>query len=51
MRRRKADETIKDEIADVSVEIAEKIIGREITDDDRRRLFDEFIDNIGDNDD
>ncbi|MBR6918032.1 MAG: F0F1 ATP synthase subunit B, partial [Clostridia bacterium] len=30
MRRRKADETIKDEIADVSVEIAEKIIGREI---------------------
>ena len=50
LRRRKAEETIRDEIADVSVEIAEKIIGREVSAEDHKRLLDEFIDNIGDND-
>ncbi len=51
LRRRRAEESIKDEIADVSVEIAEKIIGREVNEADRRRLLDEFIDGIGENDD
>lgn len=51
LRRKKAEESIKDEIADVSVEIAEKIIGREVTDADHRRLLDEFIDRIGEGDD
>ena len=50
-RRRKAEETIKDDIADVSVEIAEKIIGREVSDADHRRFVDDFINSIGDNDD
>ena len=50
LRRRKAEESIRDEIADVSVEIAEKLIGREVSAEDHRRFLDEFIDNIGDND-
>lgn len=50
IRRRKADESIKDEIADVSVEIARKIIGREVSEADHRRLLDEFIDKIGESD-
>ena len=48
LRRRKAEESIKDDIADVSVEIAEKIIGREVTERDHRRLVDEFINKMGD---
>jgi len=51
LRRRRADESIKGEIADVSVEIAEKIIGREMTEADHRRLLDEFINNMGDGND
>ena len=51
LRRRKAEESIKDDIADVSVEIAKKIIGREVTEEDHRRFVDDFIDSIGDNDD
>ena len=50
-RRRRADEEIKDEIADVSVEIAKKIIGREVSGEDHRRLVDDFINSIGENDD
>ena len=50
LRMRRAEESIKDEIADVSVEIAEKIIGREVSEEDHRRLLDEFIDKIGEND-
>ena len=50
LRRRKAEESIKDEIADVSVEIAEKIIGREVSEEDHRRFMDEFLDKLGDND-
>ena len=34
-----------------SYEIAKKIIGREVTEEDHRRLLDEFINNIGENDD
>ena len=50
LRIRKADESIKNEIADVSVEIAEKIIGREVSEEDHRRLMNDFIDNIGEDD-
>ena len=50
LKKRKAEETIKDEIADVSVEIAEKIIGREVSEDDHRRLMSDFIDKIGEDD-
>ncbi len=48
LRRRKAEESIKDDIADVSVEIAEKIIGREVNESDHRRLVDDFINKMGD---
>ena len=50
LRKRKAAESIKDEIADVSVEIAEKIIGREVSEEDHRRLMSDFIDKIGEDD-
>ncbi len=50
LRKRKAEESIKDEIADVSVEIAEKIIGREVSEEDHRRLMSDFIDRIGEDD-
>ena len=48
LRRRKAEESIKDDIADVSVEIAGKIIGREVNESDHRRLVDDFINKMGD---
>ena len=50
LRRRRSENAIKDEIADVSVEIAKRIIGREVSEEDHRRLLDEFIDKIGDGD-
>ncbi len=50
LRKRKAAESIKNEIADVSVEIAEKIIGREVSEKDHRRLMSDFIDKIGEDD-
>ena len=50
LRKKKADEKIRNEIADVSVEIAEKIIGREVNPSDHRRLVDDFINSMGDGD-
>ena len=48
LRRKKAEESIKDDIADVSVEIASKIIGREVNESDHRRFVDDFINKMGD---
>lgn len=48
LEKRKAVNEMKDEISDISVEIAEKIIGRELTDEDRSGLVDSFIDSLGD---
>ena len=46
--RRRAEREMKHQIADVSVALAEKIIGREINAADHNELIDSFIAEIGD---
>lgn len=45
--KRKAVNEIKDEIGDMAVEIAGKVIEREISEEDHKKLIDEFIANVG----
>ena len=45
--KRKAVNEIKDEIGGMAVEIAGKVIGRELDEKDHERLIDEFIANVG----
>ena len=46
----KAEDSIKQEIIDVSTVLAEKMLKREISEQDHKDLIDSFIDNIGDGD-
>ena len=43
----KAQEGIRHELAGVSTELAEKLLGREINEADHRQLIDAFIDELG----
>ncbi len=45
--RRKAVNEIKDEIGSMAMEIAGKVIEREISEKDHEKLIDEFIENVG----
>lgn len=45
--RRKAVNEIKDEIGGMAMEIAGKVIEREIKEEDHAKLIDEFISNVG----
>jgi F-type H+-transporting ATPase subunit b len=45
--RRKAVNEIKDEVAGLSVMIASKVVEKEITEDDHKRMIDEFISKVG----
>ena len=45
--RRKAEDEIKHEIVDVSALLTEKLLEREITEDDHRALIDSFIAGVG----
>ncbi len=45
--RKKAYQEIKDEISDISVAIAGKMVGREITAADHEALISQFIENVG----
>lgn len=45
--KRKAVNEIKDEIGGMAMEIAGKVIGREICEEDHKKLIDEFISNVG----
>lgn len=45
--KKKAVNDIKNEISDISVSIAEKMLNREINDEDHKELIDSFIDQIG----
>ena len=45
--KKKAVNEIKDEISAMSVDIAERLIGREIKEEDHEALIDEFISGIG----
>ena len=46
----KAEDSIKQEIISVSTVLTEKVLQREISEDDHKTLIDEFIDNIGEED-
>ncbi|MGN0988892.1 MAG: F0F1 ATP synthase subunit B [Eubacteriales bacterium] len=50
LERKKAEEDIRRQIVDVSSAIAEKMLEREINEDDHKELIDSFIDSIGDGD-
>ena len=47
LERKKATEGIKREIVDVSSAIAEKMLEREVNENDHRALIDSFIDQLG----
>ena len=46
--KKKAINDAKDEIAGLSLAIAGKVVGRELTADDQKNLIDSFIDELGD---
>lgn len=45
--RRKAVNEVKDEIGSMAMEIAGKVIEREVSEKDHTKLIDEFIENVG----
>ncbi len=45
--KKKVMNEIKHEIGDMAMEIAGKVIGREICEDDHKKLIEEFITNVG----
>jgi F-type H+-transporting ATPase subunit b len=45
--KKKAVNEVKGEIGDMAVEIAAKVIEREINEKDHEKLIDEFISNVG----
>ena len=45
--RKKAVNEVKDEIGGIAMEIASKVVEREITEKDHKDLIDEFIKNVG----
>ncbi len=50
LEMKKAQDGIKREIVDVSAALTEKMLGREINEQDHRSLIDSFIEKIGDED-
>lgn len=48
LERQKATASIRDEIADVSAELAEKMLEREIRVEDHRAMIASFLDEVGD---
>ena len=48
LERKAAVNEIKDEIGSMAVDIAEKVIEREVNEEDHKKLIDEFINNVGD---
>ncbi|MBP3377774.1 MAG: F0F1 ATP synthase subunit B [Clostridia bacterium] len=44
--KKKAMNDLKNEISGISVQIAESVVGREINEDDHRKLIDSFIDQL-----
>ncbi|MBQ6594262.1 MAG: F0F1 ATP synthase subunit B [Clostridia bacterium] len=51
LEQRKAQAGIRRELAGVSAELAGKLLGREVTEQDHRRLIDDFIEELGQNED
>ena len=51
MELKKAEDSIKEEIVEVSAKLSEKILKREIRSEDHRALIDAFINDIGEDND
>lgn len=49
LERKRVNETIKEEIVEVSTALAEKMLEREVNADDHKALIDDFINKIGEN--
>ena len=47
LERRKAEAGIRRELAGVSTELAEKLLMREVNEQDHRKLIDDFIEELG----
>ena len=45
--KKKAINEAKDEISDIAIPIAEKVVARQISSDDQQKLVDEFINGLG----
>ena len=45
--KKRAKSEIKDEISDIAVMVAERLVGKELSNTDHARLIDEFIENVG----
>ena len=48
MEKKKAMETIRQDITDVSAAMTEKLLGREMSTEDHRSMIDEFLKGVGD---
>ena len=48
MEKKKALNDAKDEISDIAMAIAEKVVGRELDETDQSQLIDDFISGLGD---
>ena len=48
LEKKKAINDAKDEISDLAMAIAGKVVGRELNEADQKDLIDRFIDNLGD---
>ena len=51
LERKKAEESIKKEIVEVSSMLTQKLLEREVTKEDHKNFIDSFIESIGDEDD
>ena len=51
LERKKAEDEMKHEIADVSTQLTGKLLQREINEEDHRKLIDSFLQEIGTDDD
>ncbi len=49
LEKKKAINDAKDEISDIALAIAGKVVGRELNNDDQSELIDHFINELGDN--
>lgn len=47
--RKKALNDVKSEISSISLQIAEKMVGRELNENDQQALVDKFLDDLGEN--
>ncbi len=50
LEKRKSEESLKQQISEVSTAVAGKILSRELNENDQRKLIDSFIDEIGESD-